>query len=352
MIVSAKKRIIEIPTRSCHAGTVARLNGKSFMAWFGGTRESADDVDIYYTHTTDEGLAEIKRVTANENIAHWNPVLLPRENGLDLFFKMGETIPDWQTMRARLDAEGNCIADPVELVPGDFGGRGPVKNKCLKLKSGRILAPASLETKDPDRWDAYIDISDDGGETFTEFVPIPLYRKGTTAWTGKRWKMARPLPRYSGEENEPDRPWCRAENAGIIQPTLWQTADGAVHALLRSSEGYILRSNSYDEGMTWCPAYNTGMPNNNSGIDLTRLHDGRIFLCANPVGDNWGARSPLTLFVSQDDGETFTELMKLEMLPGEYSYPGIVAEGNKLFIIYTWNRRKMAYWEIELEERR
>ena len=334
MIVSAKKRIIEIPTRNCHAGTVARLNGKSYMAWFGGTRESADDVDIYYTYTTDEGLAEIQRVTANENIAHWNPVLLPRENGLDLFFKMGVTIPGWQTMRARLDAEGGCIADPVELVPGDIGGRGPVKNKCLKLKSGRILAPTSLETKDPDRWDAYIDISDDGGETFTKFVPIPLYRKG------------------ENEPDNPDKPWCVAEKAGIIQPTLWQTGDGAVHALLRSSEGWILRSDSCDEGETWCPAYNTGMPNNNSGIDLTRLADGRIFLCANPVGDNWGARSPLTLFVSQDDGDSFTELMKLEMLPGEYSYPGIVAEGDKLFIIYTWNRRKMAYWEIELEERR
>ena len=330
MLRSAKKYIIDVPTPSCHAGTVARLHGQSYLAWFGGTRESAGDVDIYYTRKTETGFAEIARVTAADEIAHWNPVLLPREDGLDLFFKVGRTIPEWKTMRVRMDAEGRAIAPPDELVPGDVGGRGPVKNKCLRLKSGRVLAPASLEKKNPDRWDPYIDISDDGGERFDRFVPIPLYRKGETP------------------KNE-DKPWCVAQNAGAIQPTLWQDAQGGVHALMRSSEGFILRSDSRDEGETWSPAYSTGMPNNNSGIDLARMEDGRILLCMNPVSGNWAARSPLAMYISRDEGETFEEFMKLEIMPGEYSYPAIVAEGERLYVIYTWNRRKMAYWEMELE---
>ena len=330
MILSARKHYFDVPTPSCHAGTVARLNGKTFLAWFGGTRESAADVDIYYTFETADGFAPPTRVSAG-NAAHWNPVLFPRGDGLDLFFKFGATIPAWRTLRVRIGADGGLLGDPVELVPGDVGGRGPVKNKCLRLKSGRVLAPCSLERKNPDRWGPFVDISDDGGETFQRLAPIPLYRRG------------------EGEPANDARPWCVVEHAGAIQPTLWQSGDGTVHALMRSSEGFILRSDSPDDGETWSPAWSTGLPNNNSGIDLVRLADGRILLCLNPVSGNWAARSPLALYVSQDDGASFTELMKLELQPGEYSYPSLVAEGGKVFLIYTWNRRKMAYWELELE---
>lgn len=331
MIRTARKQIIDIPTRSCHAGTVARLNGATYLAWFGGTRESAPDVDIYCTRTVPGGFGAIHRVSAGD-VAHWNPVLLPRTGGLDLLFKAGATIPAWRTMRVRLGADGAPLDEPGELVPGDIGGRGPVKNKCLRLKSGRVLAPASLERKSPDRWDPFVDISDDGGASFTRLRPIPLCRPGD------------PLPADDA------RPWCVVQSAGAIQPTLWEDAAG-VHALMRSTEGEILRSDSADGGETWCPAWRTGLPNNNSGIDLVRLDDGRIFLCLNPVPGNWAARTPLALYVSLDDGASFRELMKLEMLPGEYSYPGIVAEENTLYLIYTWNRRRMAYWEIELEPR-
>ena len=292
MILSARKQYIEVPTRSCHAGTVARLRGQTFLAWFGGTREGAADVDIYYTRTAGDGFAPVSRVSAG-GAAHWNPVLLPREDGLDLFFKFGETIPGWRTMRARLSANGELLGAPEALVPGDVGGRGPVKNKCLRLESGRLLAPASLETRNPDRWSPCVDISDDGGETFRGLVPIPLYRKGESA------------------PDNADKPWCVVERAGAIQPTLWQSGDGSVHALLRSSEGFVLRSDSPDEGETWCPAYSTGLPNNNSGLDLVRLRDGRIILCLNPVSGNWAARSPLALYVSQDDGGSFAELIHI-----------------------------------------
>ena len=193
------------------------------------------------------------------------------------------------------------------------------------------MAPTSLERKGPDRWEPYVDISDDDGWHFERLAPIPLYRRG-------EW-----------EPKDRDKPWCVVENAGAIQPSLWQTEDGAVHALLRSSEGFILRSDSPDDGETWCPAYSTGLPNNNSGLDLTRLEDGRVALLMNPVGGNWAARTPLALMISRDGGDSFVELMKLELLPGEYSYPAVVAEGTRLYIVYTWNRKKMAYWEIELE---
>ena len=66
----------------------------------------------------------------------------------------------------------------------------------------------------------------------------------------------------------------------------------------------------------------TSLPNNNSGIDLVKVPDGRIFLLYNNVADNWGKRNPLTLAVSTDNGDTWENIMDLETDdPGEFSYP-------------------------------
>ena len=43
---------------------------------------------------------------------------------------------------------------------------------------------------------------------------------------------------------------------------------GHVHAMMRSTRGKIYRSDSTDYGRSWCPAYATTLPNNNSGIDV------------------------------------------------------------------------------------
>ena len=101
--------------------------------------------------------------------------------------------------------------------------------------------------------------------------------------------------------------------------------------------------------MHWSIASCTGLPNNNSGIDLVRLDDGRIVLCLNPVSGDWAARTPLWLYVSQDDGSTFSPLMALETAPGEYSYPSLDCEGSTVYVSYTWKREKIAFWTIELE---
>ena len=149
---------------------------------------------------------------------------------------------------------------------------------------------------------------------------------------------------------------CVEKDRYIGWPTVCRLANGDLLAVFSGDRdshicpwGKVQMIRSTDDGETWCPAYSAGLPNNNSGIDLVRLADGRILLCLNPVSGNWAARSPLALCVSQDDGATFTELLKLELQPGEYSYPALVAEEEKVYLIYTWNRRRMAFWEIELE---
>ena len=135
----------------------------------------------------------------------------------------------------------------------------------------------------------------------------------------------------------------------MIQPTLWESALGKVHMLTRTSVGRIYRSDSEDYGESWCEAYPTCLPNNNSGIDLVAVPDGTLFLVSNPVGENWGERSPLTLSKSEDNGKSWETVLTLEeeKIDSEFSYPAIEYFNGSLYITYTYERTNVAFWKIE-----
>ncbi len=307
-------------TPSCHASTVLPLpDGRVLAAWFGGLHEKAPDVNIYAaTRGKTGGWSAPRQVSVNNGVPHWNPVLYLRENGeVLLFFKHGAEIADWVTEYCVSRDTGETWSAPRELVPGDAsGGRGPVKNKCLRLENGRLLAPASTERDH--RWIPFIDVSEDDGLT---------------------WNARPPM----------ERPKYKGAFAGLIQPTLWESAPGSVHALMRSDKGALYRSDSADDGLSWTKPRRTRIPNNNSGVDLAKDDKGRLWLLYNPVAENWGARHPLSLAVSTDNGARFTEILRPEPGNGEFSYPAVVFSGGKLYATYTNRRKQINYLEIELE---
>lgn len=320
IIVSAEKEWIftEKITDSCHASTVLPLNdGSVIAAWFGGSSEQKNDVKIYTSVRTEEdGWSDPIVVSAADNVAHWNPVLFQKEDGtVVLYFKVGKTTEYWQTYYVT-STDGRSWSTPRELVPGDnSGGRGPVKNKPIRLKDGTVLAPASTEIDD--KYRCFVDISNDDGETWTKTAEI-------------------------------DSKYCTWFKVPMIQPTLWQSADGSVHMFTRTKVGKIYRSDSYDNGKTWCRAYATKLPNNNSGIDLDTDDQGRIFLAYNNIGIP-GIRTPLVLSVSTDDGKTFTKIKTFEKGLAEYSYPAVVVKGDTIHITYTYERDYIAYWQIKIK---
>lgn len=331
---SSQKEFIfaeERPFQSCHASTVALLpNGDVIAAWFGGTEEGDADVDIWYSRRRGGNWSVPSKIAGQEGIPHWNPVFFYGDNDvLYLYYKVGHKIPKWYTLVIESSDLGETWSAPKELVEGDIGGRGPVRNKPIIGQDGSWLAPASLES---DVWDAFVDITCDQGQTWTMSSLVPIRHASRPSNDGGADQAAQEEQCFQGK--------------GIIQPTLWESGSGIVHMLLRSTEGYIYRSDSEDAGRTWSPAYSTGVPNNNSGIDLTTLADGTLLLVYNPVSENWGARTPLIVSSSSDDGRTWSEELVLESEPGEYSYPAIISQGNDVWITYTWNRERIAYWKL------
>lgn len=339
LIIDQKK------TFAHHASTVLPLkNGHVLAAWFGGSREHNNDVSIYLAEKDEKGFGEPQMV-ASSMVAHWNPVLFECADGrILLFYKVGAEISDWQTMVLESTDMGKTWKGPYEMVPGDVsGGRGPVRNKPIRLKSGRIVAPASTERG---LWVCFMDYSDDDGKTWTRSNTIEA--EGTHHLDAGLKEVQRKIreAKAAGHPlDKKDLPPEYAHGRGIIQPTLWEDEEG-VHALMRSGEGKIYRSDSTDDGATWCTAYSTDMPNNNSGIDLTRLDNGVMLLVYNPINVNFGLRSPISVAQSLDNGKTWTKLCDLQTEPGEFSYPAIVSKGNDIWITYTWKRENIAYWEF------
>ena len=306
------------PLAQCHASTLVRLrNNRILAAWFGGTREGNNDVGIWIAQRFQGRWSPPKLAAKVKDEPHFNPVLFSAPNGgVHLFFKVGPNPLEWRTWAMTSADEGASWSEPRELAPNDDLTPGPVKDKPIVLKDGTWLAPNSVQTTEG--WDVFVDRSSDGGISWehSDFVALD-------------------------HEN--------FEGKGAIQPTLWESEPGQVHMLVRTTAGRIWRSDSIDSGRSWKPLYETDLPNNNSGIDITKLHDGTLALVHNPV-ETHGVRTPLSIALSFNNGKTWPYRLDIETEPGEYSYPAIIPTTLGMAITYTWRRERIAFWHGSIEQ--
>jgi predicted neuraminidase len=338
---------LEPPWLQCHGSTILLTpQGELLCSWFAGTAEGELDNAIW--------LARGKRrqtgwefgapeVVSQHVDAHWNPVLGRSPAGrISLFYKAGRPVSRWSTW-VRRSGDGRSWSPATELVPGDVGGRGPVKNPPIVTRDGTWLAPASVESPEapgqPAVWDSFIDASHDDGATWERSKPIPVDHES-----------------FAGP--------------GVIQPTLWISQTGDILALMRSTAGFAWRSHSSDHGRTWAPAEPTTLPNNNSGLCALARPDGTVVCAHNTSGISWGPRNELVLSASTDDGLTWERLCVIDKLAepgqgfhgedggvattgrGELSYPTLIAHPanpDRLLVSYTRERRVIVVAELELD---
>ena len=323
LIIKGKK-----PFKECHASTVVELDTGIFLVvWFGGSKEGRNDVAIWGAKNQDKEWSEPRLLAKVNKQPHWNPVLF-KGSGKELFlyFKEGKNCSHWKTWVMSSTDNGWSWTSPKPLVAGNRGGRGPVKNKCIELSDGTWLAPASSEIG---WWKPFVDRSEDKGKTWERSNFVPMDR----VLVGKDKKG-------------------RDVKFQAIQPSLWESTPGNVHMLLRTSSGKICRSDSSDNGRTWCKIYKTSLPNNNSGIDIVKLSNKKLLLAFNPVGEDWGDRWPLTLALSENNGESWGAMLDIETEPNrEYSYPAIIStKDGGAAVTYTWGRENIGFVKLTPSE--
>jgi alpha-L-fucosidase len=308
----------DAPFKECHASTIIESkDGSLLAAWFGGTRESNKDVEIWFSQCKDSKWTAPRSVAngiINESLRYacWNPVLFRTADGvLSLYYKVGPNPREWWGMVIRSTDEGQSWSAPEKLPDGILG---PIKNKPVVLPSGVILSPSSIETK-TEEWHAHIERSTDDG---------------------KSWEKI---------DIDPKNP------VKVIQPTLLLYPGGKIQALLRSNQNVIMESWSIDEGKTWSPLAQTVVLNPNSGIDAVTLASGLQVLVYNPKkgGGDWvNGRNKLNVAVSED-GKNWQDVAVLEDQPsGEFSYPAIIQTSDKaVHVVYTANRKSIKHVELK-----
>lgn len=318
------------PFPQCHGSTIAQMvDGCFSVAWFAGTREMHTDTSIWWCRQDGGEWSKPKIIAKVANMAHWNPVLYPNDDGAILYFKVGRFPDSWDTWKVRIDLQGNCTNKPRKLKSFELEcGKmtmGPVRGKIVRTSSGSLLAPSSIEKilarrlvgfrmKSDVAWESVIHRSRDNGKT---------------------WKTC-----YI--------PYHRPEGSfgGIIQPSVWESAPGKCSALMRSTKGYLYRSDSTDDGKTWSVAVQTDMPNPNSAVDIATSGD-LLALVYNPVSGDWAKRTPISVAFSNLEGKTFHCRTDIESgVYDSYAYPAIIAVKDGFAMTYTWNRENIAFAHI------
>ena len=302
---------------SCHAATIAETPAGLVVAFFGGSYERNPDVCIYLSRKENEKWTppvEVANGSLNDTLRYptWNPVLFQVPGGeLMLFYKVGRNPATWQGMLIRSKDNGKTWSKPDSLPKGYVG---PVKNKPLLLSDGRLICPSSSEGNG---WKIHLE------------------------WTrdlGKTWSRGGPL------------------NDGYIfsaiQPCILKHGNNRLQLLCRSRNRMILTSWSADNGKTWSLLKESGLPNNNSGIDAVSLDDGSQLLVYNhvktPANSMKGYRTPLNVAVSRDGKEWYAALILEDSEIGQYSYPSVIQSADGLVhVVYTWRREKIKYVKID-----
>jgi predicted neuraminidase len=303
------------PFASAHASTIAETREGLVAAWFGGTREGANDVGIWVSRRIGEKWSPPVEVATGlqadgTRFPTWNPVLFEvRKGELALFYKVGPNPRAWWGMMRTSSDAGRTWSDARRLPDGILG---PIKNKPVRLADGTIISPSSTETPDsPSTWRVHFERSRDDGAT---------------------WSVSRPPASADGTPIE------------AIQPSILTHGDGRLQAVGRTRAGRVFETWSADRGETWTPVTLTELPNPSAGTDAVTLKDGRHLLVYNhtPKG-----RTPLNLAVTRD-GRTWKIAHVLESEPGEYSYPAIIQTADGLVhITYTWRRQRIRHVVID-----
>lgn len=294
----------------CHASTLVESPQGLLAAWFGGTAEGRNDVDIYTSRFTDGNWSPPERVAdgtaANDPQRHpcWNPVLFqPKQGPLLLFYKVGPRPYNWWGLVKTSNDHGKTWSAPHRLPDGILG---PVRAKPIELADGTLLCGSSTEHA--------------GWQVQMESTRDPL----------GSWSRTPPLN--------------RPEEWGAIQPTLLPHSDSKIQILCRSRQNVILEAWSSDAGKSWTPLTRTELPNNNAGIDAVRLRDGRFALIYNHLTSG---RNRIHLAVSRD-GIRWAAALLLEDEPGEFSYPAIIqSRDGMLQMTYTWKRKRVRHVTVD-----
>jgi len=275
------------------ASLVARFSDDDGKTW------TAADTEI----VTNEGGFNVMSVS-----------LLRLQNGqIALFYARKNSHTDCRPIMRTSDNEGKSWSEPVECITDQIGYYVLNNDRVIQMRNGRLLLPLALHRKLEDEkadWKGHIlcYYSDNDGQT---------------------WQRSETTMKASDEDGKR----LVAQEPGIVELN-----DSSLRMFIRSDAGNQLRSESHDGGVTWSAMQPSNIISPVSPASIERIpQTGDLLLVWNnhhSVDDaHRGKRTPLTVAISKDDGETWEKVKTLADDPnGWYCYTAIEFSGDHVLL--------------------
>lgn len=257
---------------------------------------------------------EDQMVVANEGDMNVMSVSLLRlhDDTIALFYLRKNAEDDCRPLMRLSRDEAATWSAPVLCIPKPIGYYVVNNDRVVQTKKGRLIIPASLHALKGDpfssRGRVVCYLSDDSGGT----------------WRASKTMLDAP-PSF---------------RTGFQEPGIVQLPDGKLLMLLRNDSGVLYRSFSVDDGETWSEATATTLktpvspasfemiPGTNTLLLLWNDHSGIPEALK-------GKRTPLTLALSKDNGETWSTGCTVEDNPaGWYCYTAMMFTDTHLLLGY------------------
>lgn len=298
-----------------HPASITELaNGDLYVAYYGGAGEYDTETAVYGSrckHGETEWSQPI--VIADTPFrGDGNPVVWQAPDGIVWLFYVNLYGQTWSSARvkAKVSHDGAKTWSDSFMLTMKKGTMA--RGKPIVLHNGDYLLPMYDETGDNrEQTDA---------DTMSYFL---RYNPKTETWT---------------ETNR-----IRSPN-GNLQPQVVQLNAKELICYMRrgggfgpGTQGYILKSESHDGGLTWSEATDTSFKNPNSAIDIVKLTNDHLVLVYN---DHMYKRTPLSIAISTDQGKTFPFRRDIGGGDNTFAYPYMIQTmDGKILVLYTTNNR-------------
>jgi predicted neuraminidase len=331
-----------------HSSSIVELpTGDLLVCWFHGSGErQADDVLIKAARFNKAKAAWSEPFTLADTpqFPDTNPVLfLDNTKRLWLFWP-AIIANEWETalMKYRVSSDYTQAAGPprwsdadnILLIPRNIASR-------TKEVLGKDVGPSAMGRHAA----RMMALSTDKYFTrlgwFTRTHPLqlpsgriilPMYSDGFSFSlmaisddAGRTWYASEPIVGY-----------------GNIQPSVVRRKDGVLIAYMRDNgppPKRVQTSFSRDEGLTWSPAEDSGIPNPGSSLEAIALRDGNWVMVYNNVESG---RNSLAVSISKDEGQTWkwTRHLERDGRPkgaGSFHYPSVMqAQDGSIHVTYSY----------------
>jgi predicted neuraminidase len=317
---------------SSHAANLLLLeNGDLLCFWFSGTHEGDSNVAIVMSRLA-KGSRQWTSTTVvdhQEGRSFQNPVAFQTPGGrvrlLHTSQPAGQGQSHAEVLYLTSDDAGRTWTTPQPMFaqPGSFTRHPPVLINDKTWILPMYYTPSRSIT--------------DGAESHYSAMQL-------TSDGGKKWKE------------------CEvSQSHGLVQPSVVKLADGTFFALFRSRYADFIYQSTSRDGCDWTAPTPTHLPNNNSSIQLVKLHDGSLVLAFNNSSAGithdkpaTSARKPLSIALSRDGGASWPWVRDIETGKAagtpteahtghakheEYSYPSVLQDARgKIYVAYSYDR--------------